>query len=116
MLAGSVYWQSDRDKRKEFDGLVAERKAKEKNEAWIRELEARDEEEKEIRAMRDARRRGVVYVREEKVDKVEGVKKEVEKMVRDVKEGKVEEKVEEGEKRAKSVMESVREMMGGKKS
>ncbi|KAG0645659.1 Respiratory supercomplex factor [Hyphodiscus hymeniophilus] len=120
MVAGSVYWQSDRDKRKEFDGVVAERKAKEKNEAWIRELEARDEEEKEIKAMRDARRRGVEYIRKEKVD---GVKKEVEKMVKDVKEekvkpaeNKVQEKVAEGEKEAKSVMENVRQMLGGKKS
>jgi hypothetical protein len=38
MLAGSAYWQADRNKRKEFDAAVAERKAKEKNEAWIREL------------------------------------------------------------------------------
>ena len=58
-----MYWSSDRDKRKEFDGVVAERKAKEKNEAWIRELEARDEENKEIAARkvaeREMRNRGV---------------------------------------------------------
>jgi len=53
-----MYWQTDRQKRKEFDNVVAERKAKEKNEAWIRELEARDKEEKEIQAMREARRKG----------------------------------------------------------
>ena len=125
MLAGSVYWQSDRDKRKEFDGVVAERKAKEKNEAWIRELEVRDEEEKEFRAMRDARRKGIPYVKEErKVEgKVEGVKKEVERMVKDVKEGKVkpaekeaQKKLEEGEKKAQGIMNSVWEMIGGKKS
>jgi len=56
MVAGSMYWQSDREKRKEFDGVIAEKKAKEKNEAWIKELEARDEEEKQIRAAREARR------------------------------------------------------------
>lgn len=50
-----MYWQTDRQKRKEFDAVVAEKKAKEKNEAWIKELEARDEEEKEIRAMRQRR-------------------------------------------------------------
>ncbi len=54
-----MYWQSDRQKRKEFDKVVEERKAREKNEAWIRELEARDEEEKEFRRMREAKRRGV---------------------------------------------------------
>jgi hypothetical protein len=61
MVAGSIYWDSDRKRRKEFEGVVEERKMREKNEAWIRELEARDEEE------REGRRRGVSYesVREE---------------------------------------------------
>jgi hypothetical protein len=59
MLAGSAYWSADRDKRKEFEGAVAEQKAKEKSDAWIRELEARDEEEKEIKAAREARRQGI---------------------------------------------------------
>lgn len=57
MVAGSMYWQTDREKRKEFDATVLERKAKEKNEAWIRELEARDQEDKAIRAKREAWRR-----------------------------------------------------------
>lgn len=56
MVAGSMYWKTDRQKRKEFDAVVAERKAKEKNEAWIRELEARDQEDKEFQAMKAARR------------------------------------------------------------
>ncbi|KAG9234653.1 putative altered inheritance of mitochondria protein 31, mitochondrial [Amylocarpus encephaloides] len=55
MVAGSVYWDSDRRKRKEFDSAVDERKKKEKNEAWIRELEVRDQEEKEIKAARERR-------------------------------------------------------------
>ena len=55
MVAGSMYWQTDRQKRKEFDLVIAERKAKEKNEAWIRELEARDQEAKELKAAREAR-------------------------------------------------------------
>jgi hypothetical protein len=56
MVVGSMYWKTDRQKRKEFDAVVAERKAKEKNEAWIRELEARDQEDREIRAERERRR------------------------------------------------------------
>lgn len=55
MVGGSAYWQTDRQKRKEFDDVVAERKAKEKNAAWIRELESRDQEEKELRAERKRR-------------------------------------------------------------
>ena len=126
MIAGSVYWQSDREKRKEFDVVVAKRKAKEKNEAWIRELEARDEEEKEIRAMRDAKRRGVPYVREEKntgQPTKEDIEGQVTKMVKDVKNGKakaakeeVTEMVDEGEKKGKGIMDSLRETIGGKKS
>jgi hypothetical protein len=68
MVAGSMYWEADRKKRKEFDGAVSERKAKEKNAAWIRELEARDEEEKFIRALREKRR-----MREQGM--IEGIKK-----------------------------------------
>jgi hypothetical protein len=118
MVAGSMYWQTDRQKRKEFEGVVAERKAKEKNEAWIRELEARDEEEKELRAMREARKNGVKYVKEEK-PKVEGkVEVEVKKMVKEVTEGKgkaEKDAKEEGEKKAKGVLEGIRDMMSWKK-
>ncbi|MCJ1242030.1 Respiratory supercomplex factor 1, mitochondrial [Varicellaria rhodocarpa] len=56
MVLGSMYWKTDRQKRKEFEGAVKERKAKEKNEAWIRELEARDLESKEIAAQKEALR------------------------------------------------------------
>lgn len=56
LVVGSMYWQTDRQKRKEFDKVVQERKAKEKNEAWIRELEARDKEENDLRARREARK------------------------------------------------------------
>lgn len=86
MLAGSAYWQSDRQKRKEFDDALAEKKAKEKNEAWIRELEARDEEEKAIRAMRSRRAAGY--------NGTEGMK---------TAEGKVMEKVKEVERSASEV-------------
>jgi hypothetical protein len=58
LVVGSMYWKTDRHKRKEFDQAVAERKAREKTQAWLKELEARDEEDKEIRAMREARRQG----------------------------------------------------------
>ena len=41
-----------------FDGVKAEQRAKEKNERWIKELEARDREEKEEREIRIRRLRG----------------------------------------------------------
>jgi hypothetical protein len=103
MVAGSMYWQTDRQKRKEFDAAVAERKAKEKNEAWIKELEARDEEEKELRELRRKRAEGK---QAKKGDKL------VETIVENGKgAGSV---VEESEPR-KSVLESVQEMVWGKK-
>lgn len=50
MVIGSIYWQADREKRKELEGIMSETKKKEKHEKWLRELEARDQEEKDMRA------------------------------------------------------------------
>jgi hypothetical protein len=120
MIAGSVYWQTDRQKRKEFDKVVEERKAREKNEAWIRELEARDEEEKDIRRMREARRRGVSVdvVRNEDAEKEakkmeEGKGKVLDQLVEKSAGSVVE---VETEAKKKGVLESVQEIVwGGKK-
>jgi len=49
MVGGSFYYQGERDQRKSWEVGKQEIKAKEKNAAWIRELEARDLEEKEVR-------------------------------------------------------------------
>ncbi|KAI4127121.1 MAG: hypothetical protein LQ338_003363 [Usnochroma carphineum] len=49
MVAGSFYYNSDRILRKEYDALVQQRKAQEKRDAWIKELEARDKEETDWR-------------------------------------------------------------------
>ena len=57
MVAGSYYYAEEREKRKTFESAVSERKAVEKKEAWIRELEARDQEEKDFLAMREAARK-----------------------------------------------------------
>ena len=60
MLGGSYYYNADRLKRKEYTDLVAKRKAQAKRDAWIRELEVRDMEDKEWREklgmVRDAKR------------------------------------------------------------
>jgi Flp pilus assembly protein TadB len=119
MIAGSMYWQTDRQKRKEFDKIVEERKAREKNEAWIRELEARDAEEKDIRRMREARRRGVSV----DVVRKEDAEKEARKV--EVKKGKVLDKIAErgagsvveieSQEKKKGVLESVQDMVWGKK-
>lgn len=50
MVAGSLYYKSDRLKRGEYVKLKEKQKAQEKREKWIRELEIRDQEDTEWRA------------------------------------------------------------------
>ena len=57
MFVGSVYWETDRKKRREYDDAVKEQKAREKRDAWLRELEVRDEEERALQARMQTRRR-----------------------------------------------------------
>jgi hypothetical protein len=116
MLAGSVYWQADRDKRKEFEGVVAEKKAKEKNDAWIKELEARDEEEREIRAAREARRQGLNYQKDKAEKGKVGVNKTVDVIQKDVESGKGAPSMVDETERPKSVFESVQNLVWGKKN
>jgi hypothetical protein len=59
LTAGSFYYGKEREKRKEFEGVLAEKKALEKRDAWIRELEARDQEEKELLEKKRRARGGV---------------------------------------------------------
>lgn len=119
MVAGSMYWKSDRQKRKEFDEVVAERKAKEKNDLWIKELEARDEEEKEIRAEKERRSKRMSdrFGQGEQPKVLDGTKNPILTQVRAA-EGKDSDSaasvVEEKEQK-KSTLESVREMIMGKK-
>jgi len=120
MLAGSMYWQEDRNKRKEFEGVLAEKTRQEKRDKWIRELEVRDEEEKAMKAQlaqRRARREGrdALAAVKEKAESVTESMKEVadegvtkgEKLMEDGKE-----KVES--KESKGVLQSVKDLVGGK--
>lgn len=45
-----MFWKDDRLKRKEFEKVITEKKAAEKKEKWLKELEARDQEDKEWRS------------------------------------------------------------------
>ncbi|RKF62160.1 Respiratory supercomplex factor 1, mitochondrial [Erysiphe neolycopersici] len=54
MIAGSMYWQTDRQKQKELNKIIEERKAQEKRAKWLEELEYRDREAKEEQARREA--------------------------------------------------------------
>ncbi|KAF2755039.1 hypothetical protein EJ05DRAFT_513359 [Pseudovirgaria hyperparasitica] len=97
ILVGSVYWQKDREKRKEYDGLVQMRKRQEKRDAWVQELERRDEDGREVKA-RMMKRVEMERVRDEKTRKALGMA-----ATGDEEKGAVQ-KVEEG---AKGVVEKV---------
>lgn len=49
VVAGGMYYKTERQQRREFERMVEERKAREKRDAWLRELEVRDQEDKEWR-------------------------------------------------------------------
>ncbi|KOS21500.1 Respiratory supercomplex factor 1 [Escovopsis weberi] len=49
MVAGSMYYQKDREKNKELRKLQEQREAEERRQKWIRELEIRDEEDKVLK-------------------------------------------------------------------
>lgn len=46
LVAGSFFYKDERLKRKAFEGALEEKKNAEKREKWLRELEARDQEDK----------------------------------------------------------------------
>jgi len=61
LVAGSFYLKGDREKRKEVEALEKEKEASVKREMWLKELEARDEEDKaakqRVRVLVDRRRK-----------------------------------------------------------
>jgi Flp pilus assembly protein TadB len=59
LVAGNLYWQKDRVKRKDYEKQVAEKERMEKRERWLREVEMRDEEEKEWKDRMAKKARGV---------------------------------------------------------
>lgn len=56
MVAGGLYFGAERHKERENWKIQEQDKADEKRQKWIRELEARDDEEKELKAMMNKRR------------------------------------------------------------
>lgn len=50
MVAGGAYYGADREKRKELIKLEAQQRAEERNQKWLKELEVRDQEEKQLKA------------------------------------------------------------------
>lgn len=59
LVAGNVYWQKDRVKRKDYEKMVAEKERMDKRGRWLRELEVRDEEDKAWKERMARKARGV---------------------------------------------------------
>ncbi|KAK0669126.1 hypoxia induced protein conserved region-domain-containing protein [Cercophora samala] len=57
MVAGGMYYQADRHKQKELWKLRQQKDAEEKHQKWIKELEARDTEEKALQERLEKRRK-----------------------------------------------------------
>lgn len=49
VCAGGMYFKTERKERKEFEHALELQKAQEKRDAWVRELEIRDKEDREWR-------------------------------------------------------------------
>ena len=49
LVAGSIFYKDERLKQKRFEAAVEDKKAAEKRDRWLRELEARDNEDREWR-------------------------------------------------------------------
>jgi imidazolonepropionase-like amidohydrolase len=99
LVAGSIFYKDDRLRRKRFETALEEKKAAEKREKWLKELEARDNEDREWRE----RFEGVAQRAKEVEERVKG---EVRKGVERVEEEGVKEMAEE-RFRNKSVLEEV---------
>jgi hypothetical protein len=50
LVAGSIFYKDERMQRKKFEKILEDKKAAEKRDKWIKELEARDKEDQEWRS------------------------------------------------------------------
>lgn len=57
IVAGGMYYSQDRSRSSELRKLQEQQSSEEKRAKWIRELEARDDEEKALRARLEAKRK-----------------------------------------------------------
>ncbi|KAL9615751.1 MAG: hypothetical protein Q9160_009286 [Pyrenula sp. 1 TL-2023] len=76
ILAGSFYYQDERMQRKEVEKKMADFKAKEKRDKWLRELEIRDREDREWRE----RHLNMEKLAQKAVDEAQGARKEIEEV------------------------------------
>jgi hypothetical protein len=102
VVAGSIYYKEDRARRKQYDTAMQEKAALEKRDAWIRELEARDNEDREWRE----RHAAIEKAAREASDAARGIKKEAAQKF----EGVAKSMVELQDRRG-GILDAVRELM-----
>ncbi|KAI0879805.1 altered inheritance of mitochondria protein 31, mitochondrial [Annulohypoxylon maeteangense] len=76
IVAGGAYYGADREKRKELIKLEAQQRAEERHQKWLKELEVRDEEDKQLKAAMKRRQDRVQQRRSEEKEKGKGKGKE----------------------------------------
>jgi hypothetical protein len=96
LVAGSFFYKDERLKRKVFEQALEEKKSAEKREKWLRELEARDQEDREWRerierASQDARA-GVQDVKQSTKALIEEGKEKLNKVEQQFEPGQPEQK------------------------
>ncbi|KIW61981.1 hypothetical protein PV05_02037 [Exophiala xenobiotica] len=96
LVAGSFFYKDERLKRKVFEAALEEKKSAEKREKWLKELEARDQEDREWRerierASQDARA-GVQDVKRSAETLIDEGKETLEKVEQQVVPGQAEQK------------------------
>ncbi|KAI0452306.1 mitochondrial hypoxia responsive domain-containing protein [Xylaria acuta] len=72
MVAGGAYYGADREKRKELIKLEAQKRAEERNQKWLHELEVRDDEDKKLRAAMKRKRDRLEQKRAEEAEREGG--------------------------------------------
>ncbi|ORY57877.1 hypoxia induced protein conserved region-domain-containing protein [Pseudomassariella vexata] len=79
IVAGGAYYGADREKRKELIKLEAQQRAEERHQKWLRELEIRDDEDKQLKEHLKRRKERVLQKRAEDKEKegvIDGLKAE----------------------------------------
>jgi hypothetical protein len=83
LVAGSVFYQDERMRRKKFEDRLEEKKAAEKREKWLNELEARDREDREWRERIERSSKAARETMGEARDKAEDILQSAKEMVED---------------------------------
>ncbi|KAL6242309.1 Respiratory supercomplex factor 1, mitochondrial [Rhinocladiella similis] len=111
LVAGSYFYKDERIKRKAFEAALDEKKTAEKREKWLRELEARDQEDRAWRdriekASADARA-GVQDIKQSTERLLDDGKESLEKVEQQVAPGQGEEKKSSWKVWSRSVKDEV---------